>query len=81
MLRYESNNFALAVQLHRTSRAEKKKKKKDLFRFVSSLRLKTIEYEVRNTILSLKRLNNRMVMDPVSVFRVTGKLHAMLYSG
>ena len=79
MLRYESNNFALAVQLHRTSRAEKKKK--DLFRFVSSLRLKTIEYEVRNTILSLKRLNNRMVMDPVSVFRVTGKLHAMLYSG
>ena len=80
MLRYESNNFALAVQLHRTSRAEKKKKK-DLLRFVSSLRLKTIEYEVRNTILSLKRLNNRMVMDPVSVFRVTGKLHAMLYSG
>ena len=80
MLRYESNNFALAVQLHRTSRAEKKKKK-DLFRFVSSLHLETIEYEVRNTILSLKRLNNRMVMDPVSVFRVTGKLHAMLYSG
>ena len=78
MLRYESNNFALAVQLHRTSRAEKKK---DLFRFVSSLHLETIEYEVRNTILSLKRLNNRMVMDPVSVFRVTGKLHAMLYSG
>ena len=60
---------------------ERKKKKKDLFRFVSSLHLETIEYEVRNTILSLKRLNNRMVMDPVSVFRVTGKLHAMLYSG
>ena len=79
MLRYESNNFALAVQLHRTSRAEKKEK--DLFRFVSSLHLETIEYEVRNTILSLKRLNNRMVMDPVSVFRVTGKPHAMLYSG
>ena len=58
-----------------------RKKKKDLFRFVSSLHLETIEYEVRNTILSLKRLNNRMVMDPVSVFRVTGKLHAMLYSG
>ena len=79
MLRYESNNFALAVQLHRTSRAGKKKK--DLFRFVSSLHLETIEYEVRNTILSLKRLNNRKVMDPVSVFRATGKLHAMLYSG
>ena len=77
MLRYESNNFALAVQLHRTSQAEKK----NMFRFVSSLHLETIEYEVRNTILSLKRLNNRMVMDPVSVFRVTGKLHAMLYSG
>ena len=79
MLRYESNNFALAVQLHRTSRAGKKKK--DLFRFVSSLHLETIEYEVRNTILSLKRLHNRKVMDPVSVFRATGKLHAMLYSG
>ena len=60
---------------------EREKKEKDLFRFVSSLHLETIEYEVRNTILSIKRLNNRMVMDPVSVFRVTGKLHAMLYSG
>lgn len=62
-------------------REREKKKKKDLFRFVSSLHLETIEYEVRNTILSLKRLNNRKVMDPVSVFRATGKLHAMLYSG
>ena len=62
-------------------REREKKKKKDLFRFVSSLHLETIEYEVRNTILSLKRLNIRKVTDPVSVFRATGKLHAMPYSG
>ena len=53
MLRPESNNFALAVQLP----AGRAVIKKDLFHFGSSHHLETMKYEKRNKILSLKRLN------------------------
>ena len=48
--------------------------KADLFHFVTSHHLGTLKYEVRNKILSLKRLNNRNPTDRVSVFRATSKL-------
>ena len=48
--------------------------KNDLFHFVTSHHLGTLKYEVRNKILSLKRLNNRNPTDRVSVFRATSKL-------
>lgn len=37
----------------------------------------TMKYEARNKTLSLERLNYRNATDPVSVFRATGKLHAI----
>ena len=76
MLRPESNNFALAVQLLPNG-----KKNKDLFHFVTSHRLETMKYEVRNKTLSLKGLNYRRVTDRVSVFKTTSKLHAIANSG
>ena len=50
--------------------------KKGLFHFLISHLLETIEYEVKNKILPLKRVNNRNVMDRVSVvFIAMAKLH------
>lgn len=40
-----------------------------------------MKYEVRNEIPSRKRLNYRNATDHVSVFKATGKLHAMPNSG
>ena len=71
MLRRECNNFALDVQLLPN------RKRKD---FGTSHHLETMKYEVRNKTLSLKRLNHRNAADPPSVFRATGKLHAMCHA-
>ena len=51
-------------------------KRKGLLHFLISHLLETIEYEVENKILPLKRVNNRNATDRVSVFIATGKLHA-----
>ena len=71
MLRPESNNFALTVQPLPSG------KKMYLFHFDTSHHLETMKYEARNKTLSLERLNYQNATDPVSVFRATGKLHAL----
>ena len=71
MLRPESNNFALAVQPLPSG------KKMYLFHFDTSHHLETMKYEARNKTLSLERLNYQNATDRVSVFRATGKLHAI----
>ena len=71
MLRPESNNFALAVQPLPSG------KKMYLFYFDTSHHLETMKYEARNKTLSLERLNYQNATDRVSVFRATGKLHAI----
>ena len=74
-LRPESKSFSLAVQLLPSE------KKKDIFHFGAGHQLETMKYEVRNKMLSLKRLNYRNATGRVSLFGATGKLHAMLNSG
>ena len=74
-LRPERDSFALAVQLLPSE------KKKDIFHFGAGHQLETMKYEVRNKMLSLKRLNYRNTTGRVSLFGATGKLHAMLNSG
>ena len=71
MLRRECNNFALDVQL-----LPNRKRK----HFGTSHHLETMKYEVRKKTLSLKRLYYRNAADPASVFRATGKLHAMCHA-
>ena len=70
MLRPESNNFALAVQPLPSG-------KMYLFYFDTSHHVETMEYEARNKTFSLERLNYQNATDRVSVFRATGKLHAI----
>ena len=48
-----------------------------LFHFDTSHHLETMKYEARNKTLSLERLNYQNATDRVSVFRATGKLHAI----
>ena len=48
-----------------------------LFYFDTSHHLETMKYEARNKTLSLERLNYQNATDRVSVFRATGKLHAI----
>ena len=71
MLRRECNNFALDVKL-----LPNRKRK----HFGTSHHLETMKYEVRKKTLSLKRLYYRNAADPASVFRATGKLHAMCHA-
>ena len=71
MLRPEGNNFALVVQPLPSG------KRLYLFHFDTSHHLETMKYEARNKTLSLERLNYQNATDRVSVFRATGKLHAI----
>ena len=48
-----------------------------LFHFDTSHHLETMKYEARNKTFSLERLNYQNATDRVSVFRATGKLHAI----